>query len=211
MFSSLEKQSLVTLVTIYFSRMIGVFIAIPVLALYAAQLGDYSPAKVGIALGILGLTQALLLLPMGLLSDYWGRKKVLLVGLGLFTLGSVICADSQSLNQLIIGRAIQGMGAVAGVLLALTSELIRVENRSIAMAVIGVSIGLSFAVALVIGPLIASQYGFDNIFWLCSALGVVCIIIILLRVPSHVSIKQQYIPGLSARVFCYQVSSVFSE
>ncbi len=184
MFSAQEKQSIFVLVSIYFSRMIGVFIAIPILALYAEQMDGFTPMKVGIALGILGLTQALLLLPMGLLSDYWGRKKVLLIGFSLFTAGSIICADAQSLDQLIFGRAIQGMGAVAGVLLALTSELIRAENRSIAMAIIGGSIGLSFGIALVLGPWIASQYNFANVFWLCSILGAICILIIAIKVPS---------------------------
>ena len=193
MFSASERHSLLTLVTVYFSRMVGVFIAIPVLAVYAVQLEGYSPASVGIALGILGLTQAVLLLPMGLLSDYWGRKKVLLIGMLFFTIGSVICANAESLNQLIVGRAIQGMGAVAGVLLALTSELVNEENRSIAMAIIGVSIGLSFGVALVSGPFIAAEYGFSSIFWLCAGLGVLCIGIILWRVPAQFSNNQQYL------------------
>ena len=185
MFTNAERAALGSLVALYFVRMVGVFITLPVLALYTVSFTDYSTVTIGMALGALGLTQAILLIPMGVLSDRWGRKTIIYIGLGLVIIGSIISAFADSVSQIIVGRVVQGMGAITGVLLAFTSELIASEKRAIAMAIIGVSIGISFGVALVLGPFIASNYGLSAVFWFCALLGVVCLFIVAKGLPQQ--------------------------
>lgn len=185
MFTNAERAALGSLVALYFVRMVGVFITLPVLALYTVSFTDYSTVTIGMALGALGLTQAILLIPMGVLSDRWGRKTIIYIGLGLVIIGSIISAFADSVSQIIVGRVVQGMGAITGVLLAFTSELIASEKRAIAMAIIGASIGISFGVALVLGPFIASNYGLSAVFWFCALLGVVCLFIVAKGLPQQ--------------------------
>ena len=144
--------------------MFGLFLILPVLALYAGEIDGATPAMVGVALGIYGLTQALFQVPFGLLSDRFGRKPLLVAGLLLFALGSVIAARANSIEVVILGRALQGSGAIASVVLALLADLTREEQRTKAVAVVGASIGFSFLLALMLGPILDAVIGLSGIF-----------------------------------------------
>ena len=183
MFSAAEKKTLLTLCTVYFSRMTGLFIIIPILAIYSGDFEGFTPATLGIALGVYGFTQGLLLLPFGLLSDIFGRRNLILIGLGFFVIGSVVAATADNMTILIIGRALQGAGAIAGVLLTVTTELIRDENRGIAMAMIGACIGIAFALALIISPVIADIGGIALAFWLCAGLAIFSALLVIWQIP----------------------------
>lgn len=157
---------------------------LPVFSLLAQKLPDYTPTLAGIAMGIYGLTQATLQIPLGLLSDKLGRKPVIIGGLAVFAIGSVVAATADTLTWIIIGRAMQGLGAVASAVMALAADLTREEHRMKVMATIGMSIGFSFALALVLGPVINSWYGLSGIFWLTAILAVCGIFIVVLWVPT---------------------------
>ena len=151
--------------------MFGLFLILPVLALYAGEIDGATPAMVGLALGAYGLTQALFQVPFGLLSDRFGRKPLLVAGLLLFTLGSVIAARANSIEVVILGRALQGSGAIASVVLALLADLTREEQRTKAVALVGSSIGFSFLLALMLGPILDTVIGLSGIFWSMGLLG----------------------------------------
>lgn len=178
-----ERRSVASLALLYVFRMLGLFMVLPLLALYASDYPGATPALVGLALGIYGLTQATLQIPLGWLSDHVGRKTVILGGLALFAAGSVIAALSQSIEGIIFGRALQGAGAIAGTLLALLADLTRPEQRTKAMAVVGVSIGMSFAIALVLGPAVASVGGLVGVFWLAGLMALLGAGIVVFLVP----------------------------
>jgi MFS family permease len=184
-----ERRSVSSLAFLYCFRMLGLFMVLPLLALYAADLPDATPALIGLALGIYGLTQALLQIPLGWLSDRIGRKPVIVAGLLLFALGSVIAALSDSIGGIILGRTLQGAGAIASTVMALVADLTREEQRTKAMAVVGMSIGLSFAVALVLGPVVASFGGLPVVFWFTAGLAFTGIAIVLFLVPSPPAIS----------------------
>lgn len=179
-----EKRATWSLASIYAFRMLGLFLIMPVLSLFSEQIDEATPALIGLAIGIYGIMQSLLQIPFGLISDRLGRKKVVVTGLLLFFAGSVVAALSTNIYGIIIGRAIQGSGAVAGPVMALVADLTQEVHRTKAMALIGASIGVSFGVAITTGPLIASYIGIHGIFWLISALALVAILIILLLVPN---------------------------
>ena len=145
----IEKKAAFSLASVFGVRMLGLFMILPVFAIYGEQLTGYSPLWLGIAIGAYGLTQALLQIPMGILSDKFGRKPVILAGLLIFLLGSVIAALSTSIYGVVIGRALQGMGAIASAILALAADLTREEQRPKVMATIGMFIGLSFTFAMI--------------------------------------------------------------
>lgn len=157
---------------------------LPVFSLYAVDLEGTTPVLVGLALGAYGLTQALFQIPFGMLSDRFGRKPVICLGLLIFALGSVVAANADSIIWVIIGRALQGSGAIAAAVMALTADLTREEHRTKAMAVIGLSIGLSFAVSLVLGPVFGSWIGVSGIFWLTAVLAFVSILVLMFVVPT---------------------------
>jgi len=169
---------------LYSFRMLGLFMVLPLLALYAADLPGASASLIGLALGIYGLTQALLQVPLGWLSDQVGRKPVIVAGLCLFALGSVIAAEAQSIYGIIAGRMLQGAGAIASTVMALVADLTREEQRTKAMALVGISIGLAFALALILGPLLASLGGLSLVFWFTAGLALCGIGIVLLLVPT---------------------------
>jgi MFS family permease len=183
----IEKKAAFSLASIFGVRMLGLFMILPVFAIYGVQLTGYSPIWLGLAIGAYGLTQALLQIPMGILSDKFGRKPVILAGLLIFFLGSVIAATSDSIYGVVLGRAIQGMGAIASTILALAADLSREEQRPKVMATIGMFIGLSFTIAMVLGPIIADSFGLSGLFWFIALLTLVAMALMQFMVPSSVN------------------------
>ena len=181
--TSSEQRATIALASIMSMRLLGLFMIFPVFALYASELTNVTPILVGLAIGIYGLTQAILQIPFGMLSDRFGRKRIIYIGLLIFALGSVIAALSTSITGIIIGRALQGGGAIASTVLALMADLTREEQRTKAMAIMGVSIGASFIFALAIGPVISHWIGVPGIFWLTAGLALVGIGILRFLVP----------------------------
>lgn len=181
-----ERKAVFSLASIYALRMMGLFMILPVFALYAEDLEGVTPTLVGLAIGIYGLTQALFQIPYGMLSDRYGRKPIITVGLIIFALGSVVAAMSDSITGVILGRALQGAGAIAATVMALTADLTREERRLTAMAIIGMSIGLAFSVSLVMGPVLNSWIGVDGIFWLTAVMALAAIGVLYLVVPTPV-------------------------
>lgn len=202
--SPLEKRTVSTLALIYALRMFGLFMVLPVLAIYGKDYQGASATLVGIAIGAYGLTQAVLQLPFGVWSDRIGRKPVILVGLVLFTLGSALAASADDIWMLIMGRALQGAGAVASTLMALMTDLTREENRTKAMASIGASIGLSFTLAMVAGPILASWLGLSGLFYLTALMSVGAMILLYTLVPT----PTQQVRSRDARAFVHQLKDV---
>ncbi len=168
----LERRSSVSLALIFALRMLGLFLVLPVFALEARKYpGGNDPALVGLAMGIYGLTQAFLQLPLGLASDRLGRKRVIVAGLLVFAAGSLVAALADSITGLLVGRALQGAGAVSAAVTALLADQTRDGVRTKAMALVGGSIGLMFAVALVAAPALAAWGGLAGLFGLTCALA----------------------------------------
>lgn len=181
-----ERRVALSLSAIFALRMMGLFMILPVLSLYADRYQGYTPTLAGLAIGIYGLTQALFQIPFGMLSDRVGRKPVIIGGLLLFALGSVIAALSDSMLGLIIGRGLQGMGAIAAVVMALAADLTREEQRTKAMAIIGASIGVAFAIALILGPVISHWIGLSGVFAITAVLAIGGILLLQGLVPKPV-------------------------
>lgn len=177
-FNSLEKRALTGLGMLYAARMLGLFMVLPVLVLYGRDLGGATSRTLGLALGIYGLTQALLQIPLGMLSDRYGRKPVILAGLGLFLAGSILAALADQVIWLILGRALQGAGAIAAVVLALLADYTRETERTKAMAVVGAVIGASFVLAVILGPVLASGFGLAGLFWVTAALALFSMLVL---------------------------------
>ncbi|MEO9275906.1 MFS transporter [Marinomonas sp. 5E14-1] len=196
----LERRSVFALALIYLFRMLGLFLIMPVISVAADGLTGADAALIGTAIGIYGLTQASLQIPMGMWSDKIGRKPVIIIGLILFAIGSLICANADDINTLIVGRAVQGAGAIASTLMALLSDVTREQNRTKAMAIVGISIGASFMISLVLGPWIFSLVGLSGLFYLSFALSVLGIGLILFAVPNIVqhTFRRDTTPSLIA-------------
>lgn len=180
----LERRATAALAAIYACRMLGLFMLLPVLAVAGAGYAHATPLLIGAALGIYGLTQALLQIPFGLASDRLGRKPVIAFGLALFVVGSLVAATTTDMRWLILGRALQGSGAVAATIMALLADLTSDEQRTKAMAVVGVSIGASYMVALVLGPVVAGWVGLQGLFLAIAVMGGVALLLLWLRVPT---------------------------
>ncbi|MEJ2360743.1 MAG: MFS transporter [Gammaproteobacteria bacterium] len=182
-----ERRSAVSLASIYSFRMLGLFMILPVFSLYAHGMKGVTPTMIGLALGIYGLTQAILQIPFGMLSDRIGRKPIITLGLLIFIVGSIVAAlatHAHNMTGIIIGRALQGGGAVGSAVLALAADLTREEHRLKVMATIGMTIGVSFAIAMVGGPLINNWVGLSGIFWLTAILGLTGIVVLHVWVPN---------------------------
>ena len=164
-------------------RMLGLFIILPVFALFAADFENSTPFLIGLALGIYGLLQALLQIPFGLLSDRIGRKNTISLGLVLMAIGSVVAAMSDTIYGIILGRALQGSGAIAAALMALAADLTRDEQRTKMMAMLGASIGFSFILALLLGPLLINFFSISMIFWFTAGTALLAIVILHTVVP----------------------------
>jgi len=180
----LELRATWGLGTVFSLRMLGMFMVLPVLTTYGMALQGATEGLIGLAIGIYGLAQAIFQIPFGLLSDRVGRKPLIVGGLLVFVLGSIVAATTTSIWGIILGRALQGSGAIAAAVMALLSDLTREQNRTKAMAFIGVSFGVTFAIAMVIGPIVTHLLGLHALFWMIAVLASLGIIITLLVVPS---------------------------
>jgi len=185
--NSIEKRAAFSLAAVFGLRMLGLFMILPVFAIYGAQLSGYSPIWLGLAIGAYGLTQALLQIPMGILSDKYGRKPIILIGLVIFCIGSIVAAMSDTIYGVVIGRFIQGMGAIASAILALAADLSREEQRPKVMATIGMFIGLSFTLAMILGPVVAEAFGLSGLFWMIAVLTIFAMLMIQFMVPNSVN------------------------
>ncbi len=179
-----ERRAAATLAGILGLRMLGLFLILPVFAVYAERYHGYTALLAGVALGAYGLTQALLQIPLGILSDRIGRKPVILAGLLLFAAGSAVAALSDSIYGVILGRALQGAGAIAAAVLALTADLTREQHRTKAMAAIGASIGIAFAIGFVAAPLLTTRVGLPGLFWITALLALAGAAVLMLYVPT---------------------------
>jgi len=179
-----ERRASVGLASIYGLRMLGLFIILPIFALYAEKLpGGESHFLIGVALGAYGLTQAILQIPAGWLSDRFGRKPIIIVGLLLFAAGSFIAAAADDIYWIIAGRVIQGAGAINAAVMALTADLTREEHRTKAMAMIGMTIGVTFSLSMVLSPLLYKTIGMSGMFALTGVLAFISIAMVLWYIP----------------------------
>lgn len=178
-----EKRAASGLSLVFAFRMLGMFMVLPVLATYGQDLAGATPFLLGLAIGAYGLTQAVLQIPFGMLSDRFGRLPVIYIGLLIFAAGSVVAGMSDSVWGVISGRVLQGAGAISAAVMALLSDLTREQHRTKAMAMIGISIGISFAVAMVVGPLVTRGFGLSGLFWFTAAMALVGMVIIAITVP----------------------------
>lgn len=182
-----ERRATWGLGAVFSLRMLGMFMVLPVLTTYGMALQGASESLIGLAIGIYGLMQALFQVPFGLLSDRVGRKPLIVIGLLMFVLGSVIAALSTTIWGIILGRALQGAGAISAAVMALLSDLTREQNRTKAMAFIGISFGVTFAIAMVIGPIVAHAWGLQSLFWCMAPLASLGIVINLTLIPNAAS------------------------
>ncbi|MYN12704.1 MFS transporter [Pusillimonas sp. TS35] len=180
-----ERRASVMLAMLFAARMLGLFLLTPVFAVVAQTLpGGNDAARVGLALGAYGLTQAVMQIPLGMASDRYGRRPVIIFGMLLFIIGGVICALAENINWVLAGRIIQGLGAVSAAITAWVADATRPEVRTRAMAMVGGSIGISFAVSLVLSPMLVGEFGLSGLFWAISLLGFACLLIAAFAVPS---------------------------
>lgn len=183
--TSLERRASIGLAGIYGLRMLGLFIILPIFALYAEHLpGGESHLLIGMALGAYGLTQAILQIPAGWMSDRYGRKPVIYAGLILFAIGSFVAASADNIYWVIAGRVIQGAGAINAAVMALTADLTREEHRTKAMAMIGMTIGITFSLSLILSPLLYQHIGVSGIFALTGVLAVLAMAVVAFVIPN---------------------------
>ncbi|SMM99119.1 Putative transport protein [uncultured Candidatus Thioglobus sp.] len=178
------------------TRMFGLFMIFPIFSVYATQYENTTPYLIGLAIGIYGLTQALLQIPFGYLSDQYGRKPLLIIGLVLFFIGSVVAANASDIIHVVIGRALQGSGAISAVLMAFLADFVSEEQRSKANAFVGMQIGIAFTLSLLIGPIITVNLGISGLFWVIAMLSIVAFVIVL-TLP-HIKPHKQYVLSVNS-------------
>ena len=188
-FTSLERRAAASLSLVYVTRMMGLFLLLPVMSIVGQDLSGATPLLVGFALGVYGLFQALLQIPFGLLSDRYGRKPLIYIGLTMLIIGSLVAAASDSIWGVIIGRALQGAGAISAAVIALAADLTRDDQRTKMMAVIGASIGLSFILSIMLGPLLMTSVGLSGIFIFIAVLGLAGLLLVRFLVPDPPAIE----------------------
>jgi len=197
--NQIEIKAVATVGLIMAIRMLGIFLILPVFSVYAEKYPGADLALAGIAFGIYALVQSILQIPFGWLSDKIGRRPVLIIGLSLFAVGSVICGMADNINELIIARIIQGAGAVSSVAVASLGDVTRHEVRAQAFTIVGITIGASFLLAIIIGPLLAAKIGFSSLFYILAALSVLAILITIL-----------FFPTIEKKEFIHEESAVLS-
>ena len=194
---ALQRTELKTtgyLATIFALRMFGLFMILPIFAVYGQALEGASPLLIGTAIGAYGLMQALLQIPFGMLSDRFGRRPLLLIGLLLFIAGGAVAAMSDHIYGVIAGRSLQGAGAIASVIMALIGDVVTEKHRTRAMALIGMSVGGSFVLALILGPLLAGWLGLSGLFWMTSVLGGFALLVAFV-VPAPKALQGEALPA----------------
>ncbi len=179
-----QYKHILAIAFIFAFRMLGLFMLLPIFSTYADDLNGATHTLMGLGFGIYGLTQALLQIPLGHLSDLIGRKKVIALGLVLFAAGSIICSQADSIYTLILGRAIQGAGAIGSTLIALIADLTPAKDRTKSMALLGMVIGISFSVAVVLGPIIARNYGLHGVFHFMTIMAALGLVITFTIIPT---------------------------
>ena len=177
--SSAERFFALKISLVMAIRMLGLFMLFPVMSVYACDYESATPFLVGMAIGIYGLTQAIFQIPFGYLSDRFGRKPILIVGLIIFLLGSIMAANTSNIIIVVIGRAFQGGGAISAVLMAFLADSISEDNRAKANAFVGFQIGVAFMLSLLIGPIISSRVGLSGLFWVIALLSLIAMLIVL--------------------------------
>src|SRR5690625_3324313 len=179
-----ERKASIQLALLFATRMFGLFLLTPVFAVLAQTIpGGDSSVRVGIALGAYGLTQAIMQIPLGMAADRFGRRPVVVAGLIVFIIGGVVAALASSIDGIIVGRILQGLGAISAAITAWVADATRPQVRTRAMAMIGMSIGLSFALSLVVSPVVVGQFGLSGLFWLISLLGFLCLLLAAWGIP----------------------------
>lgn len=201
-----ERRATLVLALMLLARMLGLFMVLPVLSPWALELAGQPGLAVGLAVGIYGLTQAILQIPLGWLSDHIGRRPVIVGGLAIFVAGSALAATASSIEGLIFGRLLQGGGAIAATSTALLTDLLRESVRSIGLAVVGISIGMAFMLALLLGPALMIWTGIPGLFWLASALGVIAIGLVALLPASPDPTHSPAERGIPAGVWSLMLS-----
>lgn len=184
-----ERTAVFSLSAIMGLRMIGLFMVLPLFSLYASQLSGATATLIGVAMGIYGLSQAVFQIPFGALSDKLGRKPVILTGLIIFSLGSLIAGSATHIYPMIIGRALQGIGAVGSTILAMMADFTRENQRTKSMAIAGITIGFAFSVAMFVGPVLSQWISVNHLFYLASFFGLVCMAMLYLIVPTPATLS----------------------
>ncbi|WP_298135976.1 MFS transporter [Acidiferrobacter sp.] len=196
-----ERRTAYSLATIYIVRMLGLFMILPGFTIYGAELKGHTPLLIGLALGIYGLSQATFQVPLGALSDRIGRKPVILLALTLFIAGSTVAALSHTIIGVIVGRALQGAGAMSSTVMALAADLTREQHRTKIMATIGVSIGIAFTTGMILGPVLNAWIGVSGIFWSTAVMGLLAMGVAIGVVPNPRSHSHHRDVGVVAASF----------
>lgn len=178
-----ELRSVLVIGTIIALRLLGIFLIIPVFSIYAVNYEGATLSSAGVAFGIYALTQSLLQIPFGMASDRFGRKPIIVLGLLIFCVGSVLCAFADNIWELIITRAIQGSGAIGAVAIAILGDCTRNEVRAQSFMLTGIIIGTAFVTSLIFGPVLAGKFGFESLFFILAALGLIAVFVTLFMFP----------------------------
>ena len=185
-----EKKAVLSVSVIISIRLLGIFLILPTFSIYALDYPFATETTVGIAIGIYAISQSLLQIPFGWASDRFGRKKILIFGIVIFIIGSILCGFSKNIYQLIFARVLQGSGAISSVAISSLGDITRSEVRAQSFTITGIIIGATFVLGMLLGPLLASKFGFDSLFFILAILGVIAIIAIVIYFPD-IEIKKQ--------------------